>query len=125
MKKNTICSYHKNREMNKGTYALRKMVMGFVYEAKELVSTLPRIEIRITDCDRHNVLGTARMNDCVVWIPASTLKMSQDDIRQIVFHEILHAAYGVEHVNSCPLMGSTFKKLDKATTNKLFLKYVR
>lgn len=125
MEKNTKISYHKNREMNKDTYALRRMVMGFVYEAKELAPNLPRIEVRITDCDRHNVLGTARMNDCVVWIPASTLKMSQDDIRQIVFHEILHAAYGVEHVKNCPLMGPIFKKLDETTTNKLFLKYAR
>jgi hypothetical protein len=101
------------------------MVMEFIYEAKDLVPTLPRIDVRITDCDRHNVLGTARMNDCIVWIPASTLKMSKNDARQIVFHEILHAAYGVEHVDSCPLMGPYFKKMTKSQAEKLFVKYVK
>lgn len=125
MAKNTKCSYHKNLDMNKNTYALRKMVIDFIYEAKQMIPTLPRIEVRITDCNRHEVLGTARMNDCVIWIPASTLKRPKNDIRQIVFHEILHAAYGVDHVDSCPLMGPLFVKLDKTTTNKLFLKYVR
>jgi len=122
-KRNTKSSYHTNRDMNQDTYKLRRKVINFVYEAKDLIPTLPRIEVRITDCDRHEVLGTASMGNCVIWIPAKTLKMSANDQRQIVFHELLHAAYGVKHIDSCPLMGPYFKKMTKSQTDKLFVKY--
>jgi hypothetical protein len=40
----------KNKDMNNEVYALRRRVMNFIYEARELAE-LPRVEVRITDSD--------------------------------------------------------------------------
>jgi len=130
--KNMTATKHNNRKMNQDTYKLRREVMSHIYAAKKLCAeinvALPRIDVRITDvkegCER--VLGTARLNDNIVWIPASTV--ARDDLRQVVFHEILHACYGVEHDKHCPLMSPCIKKLADflpTSPEKVFLQYVK
>jgi hypothetical protein len=114
----------KNLKMNNETYALRSKVMELIYEAKALVPSLPRITLRITEnSDRVN--GVAQLNDNLIWIPANSPRRSKDQLRRTVFHGILHAAYGVEHVASCKLMGSVYTDITKSEAEKLFKKYAR
>ena len=113
---------HKNRKMNSDTYSLRREVMAHVYEAKRLVPSLPRVNVRITDLiDKHGTeLGRATMGGpCTVWIPASTV--AREDLRHVVFHEILHAAYGVKHDSTCPLMAPRVSRTTEAVQNARFL----
>lgn len=114
---------HTNREMNNETYQLRRMVMGYIYEAKKLVPTLPRIEVRITDAHNECVLGTGLMKKCVIWIPAKTLGMTKQQQRHVVFHEILHAAFGIDHNEKCPLMASVIKKTTKKQIETAFVNH--
>ena len=126
-RKNVTTPTHRNLKMNDEVYALRRRVMGFVYEAKRLLDgDLPRIEIRITECTEPRVLGSARMGDCVVWIPAEKMKQRTDiQLRRTVLHEILHAVFAQEHVEGCKLMGFTAQPCGKREQDRLFLKYAR
>lgn len=86
---------------------------------------MDRVDVRITDCHREEVLGTARMNDKIIWIPAKTLNSPY--LREVVYHELCHALWGIEHNNDCPLMGPAVAK--KALTKKecqvIFKKYAQ
>ena len=124
-KKKTI-SYHKNRRMNDKTYKLRSEVMKIIYEAKKLLDgDMPRIDIRITDCDRKKVLATARMKDCIVWIPVSTIENRREYLREVVYHELCHAIWGIEHDDKCPLMSPVIGEwpLTKRQCEKIFKEY--
>ena len=124
-RKNVTTPTHRNLKMDKEVYALRRRVMGFVYEAKALLGgNMPRVEIRITECTEPRVLGSARMGDCVIWIPAAKMKQRTDlQLRRTVLHEILHAVYAQEHVPGCKLMGPTAQPCSKREQDRLFLKY--
>lgn len=111
----------KNKEMNKETYALRKQVMALIYEIKEFAE-IPRISVRVTENDGC-VLGRARLNRGEIWIAEKSIKGY--DLRTIVYHEIVHAVYGAEHDESCPLMKSVYSPLTKAQAKKHFLKYAK
>jgi hypothetical protein len=112
----------KNLKMDDNIYKLRSKVMKHIYEAKELCE-FPRITIRITE-DVDDILGRARMKDNVIWIPKKSLE-DKYDLRSIVYHEILHAVYGVEHVNNCPLMSPYHMKMSKSEADRLFKKYAK
>lgn len=114
----------KNLDMNKQVYKLRRNVMELIYEAKAVVPTLPRISVRITEKD-YTINGVGRMNDCIIWIPANSAGRTKDQLRRTVFHEILHAAYGVEHVDGCKLMGPVYNNISKQDAEKLFAKYAK
>lgn len=124
MKKNTKSSYHTNKKMNDEVYKLRRQVIELIYEAKQVVE-LPRIEIRITDADRREVLGTARMNDCVVWITERAISDKSIDLRTVVYHEICHAVFGTEHDDKCPLMKPFHSKLTKKQCQTLIKKHAK
>lgn len=125
MKKNhTVCSQLKNKTMNDEVYKLRRKVMGFIYEAKELVPDMPRVEVRITDNHEDRILAMGRLGSFVIWISERVLSMSDDSIRCVVYHEILHN-YGHEHNNRCSLMGAYHKELSKEEAQKLFVKWVK
>ena len=118
-RKNMNARGHTNRAMNDSTYTLRRRVLGHVYEAKKLTGgKMPRVDIRITDCTRERVLGQARMGDCVVWIPASSV--GRADLRHIVFHELLHAVYGLGHCEGCPLMASVIRETTREQQDERF-----
>jgi hypothetical protein len=113
--------------MNDDTYKLRTKVMGYIYEAKKL-SNLPRLDVRITDLKDNSdprILGTARMNDNILWIPAKTLTEKDSVIRHVVLHEILHAAHGIDHDESCPLMSSTVGQTTTKEQNEAFIKHCK
>lgn len=106
-----------NKKMSPEVYRLRRQVIDLIYEANKLVA-LPRIDVRVTD--RHQmILGVAEMKGNIIWITEETVAS-----RSVVFHEILHAVYGQEHVEGCPLMAPAISKnLDRQTCDSLFLKY--
>jgi len=108
--------------MNPATYALRRAVMQYVYEAKHLLGgNMPRVDVRITDAHDSNVLGAAYMKGNSIFIPANTVV--RPDLRDIVFHELCHAVFGTEHVNGCPLMNPSVMKASHKEVTQLFLKY--
>ncbi len=120
----TRCKGHTNRKMNDGTYALRRAVMGIVYEAKSLLGgNMPRVSVRITDAHDSRVLGKAYMGGNSIFIPANTV--IRDDLRAVVMHEILHAVYSTPHVNKCPLMNPSVMSATHSQVTKLFLKYAK
>jgi len=102
----------KNAHMDRDCFKLRREVMQHVYHAKRLLRPLsielPRITVRITEFTRHDsgCLGVASLGDSVIWIPSTTITDGEYDLRSIVLHEILHAAFSVGHVADCPMMGA-------------------
>ena len=111
----------KNLRMDSSVYALRRQVMNIIYSIKKVVN-LPRVDVRITESDRK-YLGVAMMNDNTIWIPESTINC--DMLYQIVLLELLHAVYGLDHVEGCPLMAACPVAIsnDKALT--LFKHYIK
>lgn len=113
----------KNKDMNQGTYNLRREVMKYIYEAKELLGgNMPRITVRVTDNDKK-VLAYATFHTNTIWI--SEQAVTKYDLRQIVFHELVHTLTGFGHDENCPLMKSKHSPLSKELCNELFLKYVK
>jgi len=107
MRKNTRTAQHTNRKMDSNTYALRCKVMALVYEARDAIGgRMPRIDIRITDSKVAGLMGTARLNDNIIWIPASTIEESTDYLRHVVFHELAHTMWSVGHSEKCKLMNA-------------------
>lgn len=124
MKKNskkTICQELKNKEMNPAVFKLRKKVMNLIYEASEIVP-LPRIEVRITD-NHETTLAVGRMRKNVIWVSERAVTYSEFDLRTIVFHELLHAVFGVSHDENCPLMKPIHSPLSKKECHRLFKRW--
>jgi len=113
----------KNFKMNDNTYKMRRQVINMIYEVKKVFKTLPRIEVRIGEARDHNVLGVAQLKDKKIWITKRAVDMSQDALRNIVYHEIVHAVTGFGHDDKCPLMKPT---LDGYLLNKTeCMKYLK
>ena len=94
----------KNFIMNNEVYKLRHKVVSMLYEIKREVKDFPRIEVRIGEARNHNVLGVARLKDKKIWITKRAVDMSEDALRNVVYHEVVHAVTGFEHDDKCPLM---------------------
>ena len=111
-----------NKRMNNQVYQLKRDVINIIYDLKRYVN-LPRITVRITD-NQDNLLGRARMNDNVIWIPENTFNSKY--LYQVVLHEILHAVYGIEHNEKCELMSAyVTKQLSKQKALDIFLGYCK
>ena len=94
----------KNFKMNDAVYKLRRQVINLIYEVKKEIKDLPRIEVRIGEARKKNVLGVAMLKDCKIWITDDAINMGDDALRNVVFHEIVHAVTGFGHDDKCPLM---------------------
>ncbi len=94
----------KNFKMNDEVYKLRRQVINLIYEVKKEIKDLPRIEVRIGEARKKNVLGVAMLKDCKIWITDDAINMGDDALRNVVFHEIVHAVTGFGHDDKCPLM---------------------
>jgi len=122
--------FHKMPTLNMGdvTYKLRKRVMSFIYEAKKLAN-FNRVDIRITENSKDGCLGLAAMaggksNGHAILIPIESVKMNDDKLRHIVFHELLHAVKNIKHDSNCPLMQPALNsQTSKALVYKNFIKY--
>lgn len=110
-----------NKRMNNQVYQLKRDVINIIYDLKRHVN-LPRITVRITD-KHHNVLGRARLNDNVIWIPENTFNTKY--LYQVVLHEILHAVYGIQHNNKCKLMHEVVQNVSNKEALKIFLDYCK
>jgi len=97
----------KNYIMNNATYQLRHKVVSFLYEIKREVTNFPRIEVRIGEARDHNVLGVAKLSRNQIWITERAINMGEDALRNIVYHEVVHAVTGFGHDEKCPLMKSS------------------
>ena len=115
------------KKMNSDVYKLRRRVIDLIYEIKEMVN-LPRVEVRITD-DHESILGQGTKGQfrgrSWIWISERAIKASEFDLRTIVYHEVLHAVFGVNHDESCPLMKPTHTPLEKREAQKLFMKWAK
>lgn len=112
-------SFGRMRDMNDDTYALKREVINIIYEAKNLLKSigvdLPRQTVRIIDIDPkvflayegkyipNNLLGCATMGGNDIYIPAKTLT-SIYDLKEIVYHELLHSAFCVQHNTNSIIM---------------------
>ena len=117
----------KNHKMNDLVYKKRRQVMNLIYEVKKEFLSFPRIEVRIGEARDHNVLGVAKLSKKQIWITKRAVDMSQDALRNIVYHEIVHAVTGFGHDEKCPLMKSTMDGylLNKKQCMKYLKKYIK
>ena len=117
----------KNFKMNDEVYKLRRQVINLIYEVKKEFLSFPRIEVRIGEARNHNVLGVAKLSKKQIWITKRAVDMSQDALRNIVYHEIVHAITGFGHDEKCPLMKSTMDGylLNKKQCMKYLKKYIK
>tara|TARA_B100001059_G_scaffold185647_1_gene187420 strand:+ start:203 stop:607 length:405 start_codon:yes stop_codon:yes gene_type:complete len=116
----------KNFKMNDITYKKRRQVIDLIYEVKKEIKDLPRIEVRIGEARKKNVLGVAMLKDYKIWITDDAINMGEDVLRNVVFHEIVHAVTGFEHDEKCPLMQSKQKTiLNKNECMKYLKKYIK
>ena len=128
-RKNMTCEGLKNRKMNDKTYTLRRKVINIIYTINDLLKAkgldrMPRVDVRIVDDISRGALGTARMGDNIVWIPATTTERTEEFLYNVVAHELCHAVYIIDHIDTCPLMQpglGTPMPIDEV--NKHFLKY--
>jgi hypothetical protein len=112
----------KNFKMNDAVYKLRRQVINLIYEAKKEIKDLPRIEVRIGEARKKNVLGVAMLKDCKIWITDDAINMGDDALRNVVFHEIVHAVTGFGHDEKCPLMQSRQKTILNKKECMMYLK---
>ena len=125
-KRPKIDTRHTVRKMSDDTYKLRRKAMKFIYEAKALYPSLPRITIRIVDNVQCTdpVLGSAYLGSNTIAITAEVT--NRKDLKRTVFHEILHAVFSQQHVEGCSLMDPiTNIEISPAELDRLFLKYAR
>jgi len=117
----------KNFKMNDEVYKLRRQVINLIYEVKKEFLSFPRIEVRIGEARNHNVLGVAKLSRKQIWITKRAIDMSQDALRNIVYHEIVHAVTGFGHDDKCPLMKPTLDGylLNKNECMKYLKKYIK
>jgi len=116
-----------NHKMNDDVYKLRRQVIDMIYEIKNVYSDIPRIDVRIGKSKTCGVLGLARLNDNIIWIDDKSFMTyrNNDFLRNVVYHEILHAIYGIEHDEKCPLMCSKLNEvISKDQCLKIFGEYV-
>jgi hypothetical protein len=114
----------KNFKMNDEVYKLRRQVINLIYEAKNFGIDLPRIDVRIGTAKKghEQILGVGRMSDKKIWITEKAINHSTNYLRHVVFHEIGHAVFGLNHREDCPLMCS---ELDKPVTKKQALSILK
>jgi len=107
----------KNKDMNKTKYTKRTTVMSRIYEAKKCGIDIPRIDVRIGTAKKghEQVLGVGRMSGKKIWITERAVRENTNYLRHVVFHEIGHAVFGLNHREDCPLMCS---ELDKPVTKQ-------
>ena len=101
----------KNFKMDSSVYKLRRQVINLIYEVKSEIKNLPRINVRIGEARNHRTLGVATLKDLKIWITKEAVDMGEDALRNIVFHEIVHAVTGFGHDNKCSLMQPTLKTI--------------
>ena len=131
-------TYAKSLPSGDRTHAMRKEVTNYVYEARDLVRknfgvTPPKVTYRIVDWTPNEVIAMDNAVGCatglgsrVILIPASTFGKYKQYLREIIFHELLHAIYCVPHDDNSPLMRPRLEKVPLSDTemNEWYVKHV-
>jgi hypothetical protein len=117
----------KNKKMDDATFELRKQVMKVIYEARQVIGkqNFPRITVRITH-NNGSILGVARMGQNIIWIPEKLFKGENKlYLREVVYHELCHALWAINHNETCPLMRSSVgsRPLNKEQCESIFNQY--
>ena len=115
-----------NYKMDNRVYQLRRIVMNMIYEVKNEIKSLPRIDVRIGQHKCNRVLAVAGCNDNIVWVTEDAINQGEDKLRNTVYHEIVHAVTGFGHDESCPLMESKQNHvLNKQECMQALRKYIK
>jgi len=115
----------KNLKMSNEVFVLRRKIINLIHDAKRL-TPLPRITVRITEDARHRaILGQALIKGNMIWIPLRAFEETKNDLRHIVYHELLHSVYGVGHKKSGIMVAAIIRGRTKSTIDKLFLKEIK
>ena len=128
MKSKTVKSFI-NFKMTDEVYKSRRKVINFIYELKNEGFKLPRIDVRIgksvCKSTRHSVLAKAIMKGDIIWVTQKAIDKTENELRTTVFHELLHAIYGCNHVKDCPIMSKVQPDVvvNKAKSIEIFRKY--
>jgi len=99
------------KQMNPEVYKQKQQIIKIIYEMKKIVPDLPRINVRVTNPSlvRPSLLGQAGMGkELIIWIPDTAL--TNENLRHIIYHEVLHTAFKVEHSTEDPVMSSRYVK---------------
>jgi len=115
---------YRPRDMSTDTYALKRRVIGFVYEAKNLIGDkFERVNVVIGDSPPGN-LGAAFTGKKAIFIAARVAETaSDDDLRSTVFHELVHAITGFRHDDTCPLMAPVHTHAPRDQITAAFVSY--
>jgi hypothetical protein len=111
----------RNLKMNPAVYKLRRNVMNMVYEAKEL-TPLPRLDIRITEDPPNAIMG--RAGDQILWIPESYAQLNKNELRELVYHEILHAVFNSPHRERGIMTAKGLHKWNKNMSDRMFIEEI-
>jgi hypothetical protein len=128
-RKKMTTSGFKNKKMNESVYAERRIVMDYIYKAKNLLRAngiqMNRVDVRVATRETgETAVGKARMRDNIIWMPSDYLRSRFT--YQVVLHELCHALWGIEHNNDCPLMHPNVQyTLSNKEAEKIFLKYAK
>ena len=112
--------------MSDEVYKLRTQVINLIREAKRGGAKLPWIAVRVGEqTARHkHILGCATMKGNEMWITKEAIDLGIDTLRNVVFHEIAHAVFNINHDEKCPLMQAKLDTiLSKENCIEHFTKY--
>ena len=66
----------------------------------------------------------AKLKQNIIWVTQKAIDKTENELRTTVFHELLHAIYGCNHVRNCPIMSaSQYIPVDKTRAIEIFRKY--
>ncbi len=118
----------KNKKMSPETYELKQIVLGIIYKAKTMAK-LPWIQVKVGDATAGNeaTLGLAKLRANKLWITEKAINYGLDKLTHVVLHEVLHAVYGKDHDESCPLMSACLpaKPLSQDECYRHFVKHIK
>ena len=118
----------KNKKMSPEVYELKQIVLGIIYKAKTMAK-LPWIQVKVGDATAGNeaTLGLAKLRANKLWITEKAINYGPQKLTHIVLHEVLHAVYGKDHDESCPLMSACLpaKPLSQDECYRHFVKHTK
>ena len=122
------CKLVDNYKMSREVRIKRRKVINLLYEAKRSGVKFDHIDVRIgkpaNPREDSELLGVATMKGKEMWIVESALELGNDWLRLVVFHELGHALFGLEHDEKCPLMKATHNTTQPAISKEDCVKHL-
>ena len=125
MRKNKTTKNFTNFKMDGDVYLQRCKVMSVIYAVKKSGMNIPRIDVRIGEDKKCNVLGKGRLNDNIIWITPKAINKGENYLYHTVLHELVHTIFGKGHSRTCHLMSAYQPEVvfSKDKLIKLFRRY--